>query len=507
MLGLVPKPAQLVARTGRHVITRATVVHAAPVFAAVARRFARDVADPFGFEPAVSTRSATSAAGIHLRLQSSLPAEGYRLEVSPSQVIIHASAPAGAFYALETVKQLLPPAVYRRAPVPGTVWAIPAVSIEDAPRFSWRGAHLDGARHFMPKEFVRKYIDLLARHKLNRFHWHLTDDQGWRLEVKKYPRLTEVASCREATVVGSHNTDPAKRVFDGRRHCGFYTQDDVREIVAYAAERMITVVPEVEMPGHVQAAITAYPFLSSRPDTTPGVMQVFGVSDFILAPSDSAVAFMQDVLREVLTLFPSPWIHIGGDEADKKQWKASPAIQARIKSLGLKDEHEMQSWFVRQMDTFLSAQGRRMIGWDEILEGGLAEQATVMSWRGTSGGIAAAKAGHDVVMARPATPTSTTGNHGMPGSRCPLVGSHHSIRRTRSSPFLRSSALRKRNMCSVHKANCGVSTSPTPNTPSIWRSRGSRRCRRWSGAGRNAGTSTTSCAACHRIWHGSMRWT
>lgn len=399
MLGLVPKPAQLVARTGRHVITRATVVHAAPVFAAVARRFARDVADPFGFEPAVSTRSATSAAGIHLRLQSSLPAEGYRLEVSPSQVIIHASAPAGAFYALETVKQLLPPAVYRRAPVPGTVWAIPAVSIEDAPRFSWRGAHLDGARHFMPKEFVRKYIDLLARHKLNRFHWHLTDDQGWRLEVKKYPRLTEVASCREATVVGSHNTDPAKRVFDGRRHCGFYTQDDVREIVAYAAERMITVVPEVEMPGHVQAAITAYPFLSSRPDTTPGVMQVFGVSDFILAPSDSAVAFMQDVLREVLTLFPSPWIHIGGDEADKKQWKASPAIQARIKSLGLKDEHEMQSWFVRQMDTFLSAQGRRMIGWDEILEGGLAEQATVMSWRGTSGGIAAAKAGHDVVMA------------------------------------------------------------------------------------------------------------
>jgi hexosaminidase len=395
---IVPLPASLTPRTGHFSITRSTRLHAAPAFRDVARRFVRDVADPLGFEPVIDAGTAQTS-GIVLRLRTDLPAEGYRVDVSPTRVLIEASTPAGAFYALETIKQLLPPDIYRKAPVAGTRWSVPAVQIEDAPRFAWRGAHLDAARHFMPKEFVRKYIDLLARHKLNRFHWHLTDDQGWRLEVKRYPRLTEVASCREATLVGPYVTDPAKRVFDGRRHCGFYTQDDVREIVAYAAERMITVIPEIEMPGHVQAAITAYPHLSSRPDTNPGVMQVWGVSDFVLNPSDSAVTFMQDVLREVLTLFPSPWIHVGGDEADKKQWKDSPAIQARIKSLGLKDEHEMQSWFIRQMDTFLSAQGRRLIGWDEILEGGLAEQATVMSWRGTAGGIAAAKAGHDVVMA------------------------------------------------------------------------------------------------------------
>ncbi|HEY0931913.1 MAG TPA: beta-N-acetylhexosaminidase [Gemmatimonas sp.] len=396
--GLVPRPASLTPRTGQFTLTRTTRLHVAPVFRDVARRFARDVADPLGFEPSIDAGT-TAPTGIVLSYRTGIPAEGYHLDVSSSRVLIQASTPAGAFYALETLKQLLPSDIYRKAPIADARWTVPAVRIEDAPRFAWRGAHLDGARHFMPKEFVRKYIDLLARHKLNRFHWHLTDDQGWRLEVKQYPRLTEIASCREATLVGPYVTDPAKRIFDGRRHCGFYTQDDVREIVAYAAERMITVIPEIEMPGHVQAAITAYPHLSSRPDTNPGVMQVWGVSDFVLIPSDSSVAFMQGVLREVLTLFPSPWIHIGGDEADKKQWKDSPAIQARIKSLGLEDEHEMQSWFIRQMDTFLSKQGRRLIGWDEILEGGLAEQATVMSWRGTAGGVAAAKAGHDVVMA------------------------------------------------------------------------------------------------------------
>jgi hexosaminidase len=278
------------------------------------------------------------------------------------------------------------------------------VHIEDAPRFTWRGAHLDVSRHFMPKEFVKKYIDLLAQHKLNRFHWHLTEDQGWRIQILKYPRLTDVGSCREQTLVGPHVADPAKRVFDGKRHCGFYTQDDVREIVAYASQRFITVVPEIEMPGHAQAAIAAYPQLGVRRDTTVGVMQVWGVSKFILNADDSTVEFMQDVLREVLTLFPGPYIHIGGDEADKDQWKASPEIQARIRQLGLKDEHELQSWFIRQMDTFLTKNGRRLVGWDEILEGGLAENATVMSWRGVQGGIDAAKANHDVIM----TPGSHT---------------------------------------------------------------------------------------------------
>lgn len=397
---IIPRPSSLAAQAGEFTLTVNTVIHAAPVFRAVAHRFVRDIADPLGADLAVAISSSTpTTRGIHLRQRASLPAEGYQLDVTPTRIVIHASTPAGVFYALETVKQLLPPAIYRKAPLPGTRWTVPAVTIEDTPRFGWRGAHLDVARHFMPKEFVRKYIDLLARHKFNRFHWHLTDDQGWRIAIQKYPLLTEVASCRDGTLVGPYVTDPARQVFDGKRHCGFYTQDDVREIVAYARERMITVVPEIEMPGHVQAAITAYPFLSSRPDTTPGVLKIWGVSPFILTPSDSAVHFMQDVLREVLTLFPSPWIHVGGDEAPKDQWKASPAIQVRIQSVGVRDEHEMQSWFIRQMDTFLTAQGRRLIGWDEILEGGLAENATVMSWRGTAGGIAAARSGHDVVMA------------------------------------------------------------------------------------------------------------
>jgi hexosaminidase len=399
---IIPRPVVLTPQRGAFTLTARTVVHADPAFLGVARRFARDVANPTGFDLAVARRAATATAvpgGIVLVRVPALGPEAYTLDVSPRGVVVKASAPAGAFYGLETLKQLLPAAIYREAPLGNTVWRAAAVHVEDAPRFAWRGAHLDVGRHFEPKEFVKKYIDLLARHKMNRFHWHLTEDQGWRIEIMKYPRLTTVGSCREQTLVGPYVSDPAKRVFDGKRHCGFYTQDDVREVVAYAADRMITVIPEIEMPGHAQAAIHAYPQLSSRPDSSPGVLQVWGVSDFILNPTDSTVTFMQDVLTEVLALFPGPYVHIGGDEAGKAQWKANPSIQARMKVLGLKDEHELQSWFIRQMDTFLTARGRRLIGWDEILEGGLAENATVMSWRGMDGGIAAAKANHDVVMA------------------------------------------------------------------------------------------------------------
>jgi len=396
---VIPRPTTLEPRSGRFVLRAGTVVHTAPAFRQVASRFVRDIANPTGFVLSITPRTATSSGGIQLQQIAGLLREGYRLDVTPARVLVQASDSAGAFYALETLKQLLPAAIYRDAPLPGVNWSLPAVHIEDAPRFAWRGAHLDVARHFSSREFVKKYIDLLARHKLNRFHWHLTDDQGWRIEITQYPRLTSMGACREQTMVPPYQSDPAKRVFDGKPHCGHYTQDDIHEVVAYAAERMITVVPEIEMPGHVQAAVHAYPELSSRPDTAPGVMMFWGVSPFILNPTDASVQFMQNVLREVLTLFPSPWIHIGGDEATKEQWKASPDIQTRIKSLGLKDEHEMQSWFVRQMDGFLTAQGRRMIGWDEILEGGLAPNATVMSWRGMAGGITAAKSGHDVVMA------------------------------------------------------------------------------------------------------------
>lgn len=396
---IVPRPNRITPRNGGFALGPGTTVFASPGFTKVARRFSLDIANATGFELKVAAASGTGVRGIHLTRRADLAAEAYVLDVTPARVVISASTPAGAFYGLETLKQLLPADIYRQAPLPDAKWTVPAVRIEDAPRFEWRGAHLDVSRHFMSKEFVRKYIDLLARHKFNRFHWHLTDDQGWRIQINKYPRLTEVASCRDSTLVGRYVRDPAKRVYDGKPHCGFYTQDDVREIVAYAAERMITVVPEIEMPGHAQAVITAYPFLSSRPDTTVGVLKSWGISPFILNPSDSAVSFMQDVLVEVLALFPSKFIHVGGDEAPKDQWKANPDIQARIRLLGLKDEHEMQSWFIRQMDAFLNSKGRRLIGWDEILEGGLAENATVMSWRGMQGGIAAAKAGHDVVMA------------------------------------------------------------------------------------------------------------
>ncbi len=316
---------------------------------------------------------------------------------------ISAFNPIGVFYGVQTLRQLLPPEVFREATVTGVTWGVPAVLIEDQPRFGWRGGHLDVCRHFMPKEFVKKYIDLLALHKLNTFHWHLTDDQGWRIAIRKYPRLTEVGGWRAATLIGEHTPDSTKWRFDGQRHGGFYTQDDIREIVAYAAERFINVVPEIEMPGHVQAAIAAYPWLGTKGDSVP-VMQVWGVSKNILKPSDSVVAFMQDVLTEVLELFPGPFIHIGGDEAAKDQWRASPWVKQRIRQLGLRDEAQMQSWFIHQMDAFLTARGRRLVGWNEILEGGLAPGATVMSWQGTKGGIAAARAGQDVVM----TPNSHT---------------------------------------------------------------------------------------------------
>ena len=395
---VIPRPVVLTPHAGHFELVRRTVIHTPAKFVAVAHRFARDIANATSFDLTVQ-EAATSATGIVLRVDQKLAPEAYRIDVSAAAVIIRASDAAGAFYGLETFKQLLPPDIYRNAPLKYRHWLAPAVHIEDAPRFGWRGMHLDVARHFMPKEFVRKYIDLLARHKMNRFHWHLTEDQGWRIEIRKYPRLTEVGSCRDQTLVGSYVAEPAKRVFDGIKHCGFYTQDDIREIVAYAAERFVTIVPEIEMPGHAQAAIAAYPALGVRPDTTVSVYGVWGVSDFILNADASTVSFMQDVLGEVLELFPGSFIHIGGDEAVKTQWKASPAIQARIKELGLKDENELQSWFVRQMDGYLTAHGRRLIGWDEILEGGLAENATVMSWRGTAGGIDAARAGHDVVMA------------------------------------------------------------------------------------------------------------
>ena len=318
--------------------------------------------------------------GIHLELNSDLKnPEAYILEIRPSGVQISASGLTGLFYGCITLLQC------------GSSCAL----IEDAPRFAWRGSHLDVSRHFMPFEWLKKYLDLLAVHKMNILHLHLTDDQGWRLEIKKYPRLTEIGAFRKQTRVGHELSD--KKSFDGVPHGGFYTQSQMKELVAYALERHINIVPEIEMPGHATAALAAYPEFGNTkqaPEVTPN----WGVFESVFSPEENTFTFLEDVLTEVLEIFPSPYIHIGGDECPKKEWQESAVAQNIMKVNHLEDEEALQSYFVGRINTFLKSRGRKMIGWDEILEGGLVEGATVMSWRGEEGGIIAAKAGHDVVM-------------------------------------------------------------------------------------------------------------
>ncbi|MFV0135721.1 beta-N-acetylhexosaminidase [Streptomyces sp. HMX87] len=334
---------------------------------------------------------------VRLSLDGDLEAEGYRLTVEATGVHLTGGGPAGLFWGAQTLRQLLGPDAFRRAPLPGRRWRLPLVRVRDAPRFRWRGFMLDVARHFMPKDGVLRYLDLMAAHKLNVFHFHLTDDQGWRVEIERYPKLTETGSWRARTKFG-HRASP---LWEDKPHGGHYTQDDIREIVAYAAERHITVVPEIDVPGHSQAAIAAYPELGNTDvvDTAAlSVWDTWGVSPNVLAPTDGTLRFYEGVFEELLALFPSEFIHVGGDECPKDQWRRSPVAQARIKELGLADEGALQSWFIRHFDRWLTARGRRLIGWDEILEGGLADGAAVSSWRGYAGGIAAARAGHDVVM-------------------------------------------------------------------------------------------------------------
>lgn len=401
-IAIIPRPVKSTPGSGAFAVTPETVIWTDAASAAIGHQLARYLEPATGFVLRVRTGGTAPARSIALHRDRSLTrlgVEGYLLDVQPSGVVARAPEPAGVFYAVQTMRQLLPADIFRDAPVGTKEWQMPAVRIEDAPRFAWRGALLDCARHFMPKEFVKKYIDLLALHKLNTLQLHLTDDQGWRIEIKRYPRLTEVGAWRKETLVGRYVRDkPSAWTFDGTPHGGFYTQDDAREIVAYAKARFVTIVPEIEMPGHAVAAIAAYPEVGTTGEPLE-VATRWGIFSDIFNADPSTIEFLQNVLSEVLDIFPSRYIHIGGDEADKMKWKASPRIQARIKELGVADEHELQSWFIRQMDAFLTARGRRLVGWDEILEGGLAENAVVMSWRGTKGGIAAARAAHDVVMA------------------------------------------------------------------------------------------------------------
>ena len=341
----------------------------------------------------LAVQAGTDGKGIILQLGGNAKnPEGYQLKVTSDQVVISGPTEAGVFYGIQTLRKSIPVAQ-------GVDIALPAVEINDYPRFSYRGAHLDVSRHFFPVDSVKRFIDMLALHNMNRFHWHLTDDQGWRIEIKGLPELTEVGSKRTETVIG-HNSGK----YDGKPYGGFFTQEEAKEIVAYAAERHITVIPEIDLPGHMQAALTAYPNLGCTGGPYE-VWKIWGVSEDVLcAGNDETLKFIDDVLGEIIQIFPSEYIHVGGDECPKVRWTKCPKCQDRIKALGIKAdknhtaEEKLQSFIINHAEKFLNDHGRQIIGWDEILEGGLAPNATVMSWRGEGGGIEAAKQKHDVIM-------------------------------------------------------------------------------------------------------------
>ena len=348
---------------------RSAAVEADPAFAETAADLSARLAAVTGLKTA-------KPAAIRLVRVEGLPEEAYRLEVTQQQVTIEATDPAGAFYGVQSFLQLLPAQVYGDKRAKGVRWTAPCCRVEDRPHFPYRGMHLDVGRYFMPKETVMRFIDLMAMHKQNMFHWHLTEDQGWRIEIKKYPRLTEVGAWRPFTA-DYRDENP-----DGTPHGGFYTQDDVREVVEYARRRFVTVIPEIELPGHASAAIAAYPQLSCNPDAPHAVATSWGVKTDVFCPNAFTFQFLEDVFTELFDLFPSPYYHIGGDECPKDAWMESDYCKDLMKVLGITDFHELQTFFVRRMDSFLRAHGKTVIGWDEILDGSAVESTVVMSYRG-----------------------------------------------------------------------------------------------------------------------------
>jgi len=315
--------------------------------------------------------------------------EEYELKIEEENIFIESKNARGAFYAVQSLIQLLP------LPSDLNSFKIPCLRIKDQPQFTYRGMHLDVGRHFFSVDFIKKYIDLMAKLKMNTFHWHLTEDQGWRIEIKKYPKLQEIAAYRKETLIGHYNDQPHQ--FDGKPYGGFYTQEQIKEVVAYAKTRQVTIIPEIEMPGHSQAAIAAYPELGCTGEQVE-VATKWGVFDEVYCPKESTFKFLEDVIDEVVSLFPGKYIHIGGDEAPKTNWKNCEYCQKLIRKEGLEDEHGLQSYFITRMEKYINSKGKQIIGWDEILEGGLAPNATVMSWRGTKGAVQAAKEGHDVIL-------------------------------------------------------------------------------------------------------------
>ncbi|OXA75706.1 hexosaminidase [Flavobacterium aquidurense] len=409
-VNIIPQPVKVVRNTGNFVITSQTsLIVTNKEDNATAAFLNGYLSNYYGFVLPVTKKASKN----YIKLTSKtnidgLKSEGYTLKSDKNGVEITGNAAIGTFYGMQTLIQLLPVEKSKSL-------AIAAVEVQDEPRFAYRGAMLDVGRHYFPVAFVKKYIDYLALHKMNYFHWHLTEDQGWRIEIKKYPKLTEIGSKRNGSIIGSYPGKGSDNTPEG----GFYTQEEVKDIVKYASDRFITVIPEIEMPGHGGAAIAAYPELScfpnektKLPDTMISakskeemangrnkiVQETWGVHSDVYVPSEYTFKFLQDVIDEVVLLFPSKYIHVGGDEAPKDAWKRSEFCQQLIKEKGLKDEHGLQSYFIQRMEKYINGKGRTLIGWDEILEGGLAPNAVVMSWRGEEGGIAAAKENHQVIM-------------------------------------------------------------------------------------------------------------
>lgn len=393
---IIPKPNEMTMSNGRFLIESNTKIITDKVLEGEAHYLAEILAKGADLQLDIIAKG-PNEGNIKMTLDKTIEGdEAYKLEVSHDGISISGKTATGVFYGIQSLRQLMPVSIETGIEdLKGLT--VPAVKIYDYPRYGYRGMHLDVGRHFFGIEEVKKYLDLIAMHKMNTFHWHLTEDQGWRIEIKKYPKLTEVGAFRKGTAIGLAGSRNAPYTYDTIPYGGFYTQEEIKEVVAYAADRHITVIPEIELPGHSLAALAAYPELGNG--TGPyEVAKRWGIFTQIYAPTDETFGFLEDVLIEVMALFPSKYIHIGGDEVLKKEWEESAFAQALIKREGLKDEHELQSYFVQRIEKFLNANGRDMIGWDEILEGGLAPNATVMSWRGIEGGIAAAKQHHNVIM-------------------------------------------------------------------------------------------------------------
>ena len=392
----IPKPAKLIPASGTFSLSnKVTIVSNSKAMAEAKYLQAYlqshyDIITQIKTDDAPITANNTKIQTIYLSSANSdrklTEDESYTLDVTSKTIIISSQDPAGVFYGIQSLIQLIP--------ATGNT-EIACVSIHDKPLYKWRGMHLDCSRHFFSTSEVKKYIDYLAFYKLNTFHWHLTDDQGWRIEIKKYPKLTTIASQRKQTLVGR----PGKNnVYDGKPYGGFYSQEEIKDMIAYASKRHVTIVPEIEMPGHALAALAAYPEYSCKGGSFD-VGDTWGVYDDVFcAGNDGTLTFMEDILSEVCALFPGKFIHVGGDECPKERWKTCPKCQTKIKQEGLKDEHALQSYFITRIEKFVNAKGKQIIGWDEILEGGLAPNAAVMSWQGTEGGILAAKQKHFAVM-------------------------------------------------------------------------------------------------------------